>query len=133
MPPRFPFNNDLTSSVNAPWDLKCRMKPQGGDILKIMALGQSSQNPAPQFGNILHLWALLIIKPKVKVIMNLDKSRWQEVGGGGFLHLLIKSGRDLTPTLRWEGSIPLLLVSIRSVPLLRSRHKISPLFYKERS
>lgn len=48
---------------------------------------------SPTFGNVPHLWALTIVKQEANVIMNICRS--QEVGEGGFVHLLLKSGTDL--------------------------------------
>ncbi len=39
-----------------------------------------------------------IVKNEVKVIMNLNVRRSQSLGREGFLHLLLKSGRALSPT-----------------------------------
>ncbi len=47
----------------------------------------------PGFGNVPHQWALPIILPKKKAIMNLNMQRSQGVGGVGFLHLLFKSSK----------------------------------------
>jgi hypothetical protein len=48
---------------------------------------------SPTFGNVPHPWALTIVKQEANVIMNICRS--QEVGEGGFVHLLLKSGTDL--------------------------------------
>jgi hypothetical protein len=63
-------------------------------------------NPALHFRNVSHPWTLRIIKQEAKVILNLTISRLWGVRRGRFLHLLHKSGGDLT-TIRVGGILQL--------------------------
>jgi hypothetical protein len=72
--------------------IKCQAKPQGGDIPKIRGLRQGFI-PTLHFENVLDAWVSQIEKHDMKCIMNLNIHRIQ--GIRGFLHLLLKGGREL--------------------------------------
>ncbi len=85
--------------------IKCRAKPQGGDIPKIRGLRRGFI-PTLHFENVLHAWVSQIEKHDMKFIMNLNIHRII-LGIRGFLHLLFKSGRELMPTSRCQIPINL--------------------------
>ncbi len=99
----------------------CRVKPYGGGILQIRGLGWGDSWVQPHFENVYHLWALPIVRHKANLIIWLNMHRSWGIGVGRFLHLLLKSERNITHSSRCK---------IKS-PLLRSTRSKMSLFYEK--
>jgi hypothetical protein len=108
-PPLGSYNNK-THQFNLCF--KCMVKSQGLGIPKIRGLWWGGQVWPCSLTNVPHPWSLSVVKHKANLIMKLDICRSGGLGEGGFLHLLLKNGRQLIPMSLW-----CLHVGVSSLPL----------------
>ncbi len=63
----------------------------------VVACNEAVTKSTPHFGNVPYIWTLALVKHQEKVIINLNIQRSRGFKGGGFLWLLLKCERELTP------------------------------------
>lgn len=122
----------MPSSTSEPYPALSLVTSMNASFCGLMTMCPHSWECA-KLGNVCQPWALAIVKHEMMLCWTYAFVGHKGVGGEGFLRLLLNSGEIwyfVKSLLQCKFTLTLQGLGVRSLPLLRTKHKCHSLFLK---